>query len=181
MTRRLPVLQRPVKRSDCVGGVRPCPWVKCKFNMIIDHTENGGIVLNSDLGDDERGEGAGRVWRPTVRTNKEEKRAEDKEFSDQADSVLDWWIYRTDRARRMGSVMPDSCLADILDRYKGEEMLLEDVGQKMFITRERARQIEEAVLRALKQAKDLLKRRLYVGQRTWKSSPASPHDRGNDE
>jgi hypothetical protein len=166
--RRLPVITRPTKRSECVNGIRPCPWVRCKANMIIDQTEGGGIVINSGLDDEERGEGAGRIWRPTVRTNRAEKAAEDAEFAAQAEAALDWWIYRTDRARRMGSVMPDSCLEDILDRYKGEEMLLEDVGAKMFITRERARQIEEKALRDLEAAKDLLRRKLYVGQRVWR-------------
>ena len=171
MTRRLlPVLQRPTRRSECVGGIRPCPWVSCKANMIVDYTEGGGLVINSGLGDDERGEGAGRIWRPTVRTDRAKRDAEKAEFLAQADTALDWWIYRTDRARRMGSVMPDSCLEDILDRYKGEEMLLEDVGAKMFITRERARQIEEKALQDLEAAKALLRRKLYTGQRIWKTS-----------
>jgi ribose/xylose/arabinose/galactoside ABC-type transport system permease subunit len=56
----------------------------------------------------------------------------------------------------------------ILDRYKGEEMLLEDVGARMFITRERARQIEEKALKDLEAAKDLLRRKLYSGQRVWR-------------
>ena len=25
---------RPRKRSQCVNGVRPCPWVSCRYHMI---------------------------------------------------------------------------------------------------------------------------------------------------
>jgi hypothetical protein len=35
--------QRPRKRSDCIGGVRPCPWVGCKYHLALDVTENGSI------------------------------------------------------------------------------------------------------------------------------------------
>lgn len=37
---------RPKKRSDCVNGIRPCPWVGCKYNMFLDVTRQGAIKFN---------------------------------------------------------------------------------------------------------------------------------------
>jgi len=28
------ILQAPKKRGDCVGGLRPCPWVRCRYHII---------------------------------------------------------------------------------------------------------------------------------------------------
>lgn len=57
--RRLPILaplasgesypvdaERPKTRGDCVGGVRPCPWVSCRYHLAIDVKENGNLVVN---------------------------------------------------------------------------------------------------------------------------------------
>ncbi len=38
--------ERPATRGDCVDGVRPCPYVGCKFNLYLDVTPNGNITLN---------------------------------------------------------------------------------------------------------------------------------------
>jgi hypothetical protein len=39
--------QRPKKRSDCVGAMRPCPWVGCKYHLYIDvNPETGALRLN---------------------------------------------------------------------------------------------------------------------------------------
>lgn len=40
---------RPKKRSQCVNGVRPCPWVGCRHHMIwavnkIDRLSNDQII-----------------------------------------------------------------------------------------------------------------------------------------
>lgn len=158
------IAARPRLRSHCANGegIRPCPHVWCKSTMILDHTEGGGIVLNSGLRDDERGEGAARIWSPVRAKDPAKRAAEDQEFAAAVDATLEWWIYETDRARRWGSAPPpDSCLEDILDRLDdGEQMLLEEVGEKMFITRERARQIEESGWSQLTQSRERLKRRL---------------------
>jgi hypothetical protein len=36
----------PLNRSDCFNGVRPCPYVTCRFNLYLDVTPNGSILLN---------------------------------------------------------------------------------------------------------------------------------------
>ena len=42
----VPNHDRPVKRADCIGGCRPCPYVGCKFNTYLDVNEKGGIRFN---------------------------------------------------------------------------------------------------------------------------------------
>lgn len=38
---------RPVHRSQCVNGVRPCPYVSCKHHLYLDvNPETGSIKLN---------------------------------------------------------------------------------------------------------------------------------------
>jgi protein gp37 len=49
---RLPVIQqpelvRPRTVADCANIPRPCAFVSCKFNLLIDLMEDGGLVLNA--------------------------------------------------------------------------------------------------------------------------------------
>lgn len=49
---RLPVLQPDALRwprtlADCETSPRPCPLVRCKANLLIDLTRDGGLVLNT--------------------------------------------------------------------------------------------------------------------------------------
>ena len=30
-------MKRPKTRGDCVGGVRPCPWATCRYNLANEH------------------------------------------------------------------------------------------------------------------------------------------------
>lgn len=50
-TRRLPVVRDPLERpktvGDCRGGIRPCPWLSCRFNLLVDTLEDGSLVLNA--------------------------------------------------------------------------------------------------------------------------------------
>lgn len=45
--------KRPKSRADCVDGPRPCPWVGCKFNLIVSvRPESGSLVIErADLAD----------------------------------------------------------------------------------------------------------------------------------
>ena len=51
VTRSLPVVRDPLERpktlGDCRGGVRPCPWLSCRFNLLTDVLEDGTLVLNA--------------------------------------------------------------------------------------------------------------------------------------
>lgn len=37
--------ERPTTRSLC-PTTRPCPWVSCRYHLLIDATERGALVLN---------------------------------------------------------------------------------------------------------------------------------------
>lgn len=41
---------RPLTRADCIDGPRPCPWVGCKYHLLIDVKDKGGMVVNFDGG-----------------------------------------------------------------------------------------------------------------------------------
>ena len=42
-----PDVQRPATRGECKEGVRPCPWVSCKYHLYLDvNPETGSIKLN---------------------------------------------------------------------------------------------------------------------------------------
>jgi len=48
---------RPRTRAECRGGIRPCPYVGCKWNLYLDVKRNGSIQLNfADLEPDQMGE-----------------------------------------------------------------------------------------------------------------------------
>lgn len=36
---------RPLHRSDCVGGQRPCPWVSCRHHLALRVTTAGEIRI----------------------------------------------------------------------------------------------------------------------------------------
>ena len=47
-------VERPRTRADCIEGVRPCPFVSCKFNLYLDVAPSGSLKLNfPDLEPDE--------------------------------------------------------------------------------------------------------------------------------
>ena len=46
--------ERPKNRSECVGGVRPCPFVSCRYHLYLDvkpHKTSETIMINyAELG-----------------------------------------------------------------------------------------------------------------------------------
>jgi hypothetical protein len=160
-------IAKPRSRIDCGVAARPCPFVSCKANMLIDVTEEGEIILNSGQVDAERGEGANREIGEDVPP---------EDFYQRVDAMLTWWDESYQRARRMRTRPPDSCLEDIIDRHRlklrtlpddeiqTDGMHLETIGGHMFITRERARQLEAAAWTLLKAIAPRLRRRLIEAQ-----------------
>lgn len=42
-----PARDRPRTRADCIDGPRPCPWVGCRYHLLLDVTpKTGRIRLN---------------------------------------------------------------------------------------------------------------------------------------
>ena len=40
------LLPRPTSRAQCRTGVRPCPWVSCRYNLYLDVRRDGIVKLN---------------------------------------------------------------------------------------------------------------------------------------
>lgn len=43
---------RPLTRGDCEGGERPCPWVSCRYHLLLDVDPKTGAIYTSFDGDD---------------------------------------------------------------------------------------------------------------------------------
>lgn len=41
-----PDVVRPKVRGDCAPGVRPCPFVSCRYNLFLDAKRTGAILFN---------------------------------------------------------------------------------------------------------------------------------------
>jgi len=44
-------LARPKRRSDCVDGPRPCPWVGCRYHLFMDTTGAGSLKMLRSIDD----------------------------------------------------------------------------------------------------------------------------------
>lgn len=43
----VPPYWRPTTRADCSAFARPCPFVGCRYNLVIDISATGGIVYRA--------------------------------------------------------------------------------------------------------------------------------------
>jgi hypothetical protein len=100
----------PVTRDKCRGGHRPCPYVRCRYNLYLDvkKVANGSAI---------------RVNFPELEGPHQLK---------------------------------DSCALDVADANP-DGMTLEEMGNLLNITRERARQLEGAVIRKLRKKARMLR------------------------
>lgn len=46
--------ERPKTRGECVDGLRPCPYVGCRYNLAIEVTRAGSIKLKTPSGEPDR-------------------------------------------------------------------------------------------------------------------------------
>lgn len=137
----LPVI-RPKTVGDCRRSVRPCPWFGCKFNLLIDVLEDGGIVINAryrgsaPIGET-RPDGAERVI--PAKPEFEER------FLDEIEDAIEVWFDEP--------IPPvKSCVLDeSMHRFKDDHQL-DEIADVMFVSRERVRQIEASGLRKLRVA-----------------------------
>jgi hypothetical protein len=98
-------VERRIARPDCEDGPRPCPFVSCRYHLLLDVMPKTGSV---------------KVNFPAVAA-KIEKQGDGLPLGELA----------------------DTCALDVADRG---DATLEDVGLRMNVTRERARQIEAKAL-----------------------------------
>lgn len=41
-------LDRPMTRRDCLDGLRPCPWVGCRYHLAIEVGPSGALAILRD-------------------------------------------------------------------------------------------------------------------------------------
>lgn len=139
----LPMLERPVTRGDCRNGVRPCPFVSCVHNLLIDVLEDGSIVINAKY---RRPDGALRVITPKLET--------DDRFLDEIEDAVEVWFDEPDPPAPSCSldeadgVRDRTCVADTDPDKSG--MQLDEIAELMYVSRERVRQVEAVGLAKLK-------------------------------
>lgn len=127
---------RPKVRSECEGASRPCPWLGCKYNLLLDVTEAGGIIFNHgrrvEITDGRRAKNVERRLpiigaRPSQHHN-------------------DLFVSNLERLiEDIDTIEANNCLLDLVEN--GRTFTLEQTGDLLNITRERVRQIEAKALK----------------------------------
>lgn len=135
---KLPVLQstpteRPRTVADCRDGPRPCPWVGCRFNLLADVLEDGSLVLNAAYPGRQFGAERPMPPRPDL----------DDRFRDEIDDFVDAVYDEPDPS------LP-SCVIDTPPGGARDDAQLEEIAQRLFVSRERVRQIEASGLENLR-------------------------------
>lgn len=44
--------ERPKRRQDCKNGIRPCPFITCKYNLLLDRYSYDQLENDDSLWDD---------------------------------------------------------------------------------------------------------------------------------
>lgn len=104
---------RPEKRGACMNGLRPCPWIGCRYHLIWETAEAAQMWGRYPGWSLPLGRSQARVW------GKER-------WGDER--IVDYLMH-----------MPETCVLDVADEGG---VTLETVAQIMGITKERVRQIE---------------------------------------
>lgn len=126
-------------RSDCVGEPRPCPWLGCKYNVLLDVTDSGGIIFNH---------GRKVVPGSRGRSRNVERRLPiigartSSRYEELFESNLKLLI------KDIANIGGSNCLLDLVEN--GKTHTLEETGDLLNITRERVRQIEAKALKRIR-------------------------------
>jgi hypothetical protein len=122
---------RPITRGDCVRGIRPCPWVSCRFHLL------DVIEFPSGMTD---------VRSIRVRANANQ-RAVDR-FTERASDLL---VGLVDSCALDVADRPRIPAVNRVNDNHEDGTTLDAVGQAMGVVRERVRQIETRALAKLPQ------------------------------
>ena len=137
--------------QDCVGRPRPCPWVSCKYHLLVDVLEKGTLMVNA--GKTTEGEGPRRRRRVVTRrvgvvsvralTKKRPTSKWGMEAMSRMDKAEDALFAALHSAIWTGA---PTCLLDVAEQGP---LTLEQTGGILNITRERVRQLEVRALAKL--------------------------------
>lgn len=115
------VPEAPRTRAECVNGIRPCPFVACNEHLLLRVTRHGLPVVD------------GKTYSNSCGPHR-----------------VDWErveAHLLDALEQAAETGRDTCALDVTE---GGKQTLDQVGQRLGVTRERARQIETAGLRKLR-------------------------------
>lgn len=116
---------RPRTRADCVDGPRPCPFVGCRYHLLLDVNHKGSLAIARN---DNAGPG-----RPRVLTAKPT-----------AADVVQGWI---DSAVEALAKMRETCALDVAERGEHDGVA---IGKLLGFTRTRTGQVCEGALLQLR-------------------------------
>ena len=134
---------------DCIDRPRPCPWVGCKHNLMLDvNQETGSITLNVGR-ETAPGGRRGRQVMTHRRLNTISARSSGKGLREQR--LLDEGIEKlfTVFEKVLKGDNIQTCVLDCVTNEKSHT--LEEVGSMLSVTRERIRQIESRAEKKLRE------------------------------
>lgn len=135
--------------ADCVGRPRPCPWVGCKYHLLLDvNEETGTITLNVGRETSRNGSRG----RPVTLKRRARTIPGRKMKRERSDLKLEFGVRKLfDEFRAMVEGNGRECC--VLDAVVNEKHhTLEEVGDALGVTRERIRQIESTGIKKLHEA-----------------------------
>lgn len=161
--------------EDCVGRPRPCPWIGCKFNLLLDIKENGTIIVNAGRTTVLAEKVDGVRQRPielTRRVNVIPLKALSIKRFHKEDSYYAQQIDRGEEAifTALHSAVWTEAPTCLLDLAEQGGMTLEATGDILNITRERVRQLE---------VKALAKLNSEAGEELRQAAREMPEERSN--
>ncbi len=125
---------RPTNRTECRDQPGACPFISCRYNLLIDVTQRGALHLNVGFTKQHDGYHSGydRSWLPVFQTDQMSNR----DMTDAANGIVDW----------IEQGYP-TCALDVVDVLGA--LTLKQAKVVMGTSNERIRQIEARALRKL--------------------------------
>lgn len=145
--------KRPKTFGDCAATQGPCPWVGCKYHMLIDVQPTGSIKFNAGATrttTPKRGRGRRQGYRIAanlpVLTQRMIGSKRGRALQEEQD----------DRILELLENQEHTCVLKVIQHRDNEPLTLDAVGEVLSITRERVRQIQTKATKKLQEEPDCI-------------------------